>query len=883
MSSQGPKAGKTRAGKPAPLNARTGKPTPPDAQNEQPVPPDARAGAPLRRAGLVLVLVGVCARVITTTDPLPGWSLDPLTTVAPFNGLGPAHSMTLALLPLLGLALVLLAARRTGEALPRGFGVVLMLAGLGLPAAAWHGWIGPTACVENANTLSVWIAALAGGLAAMLAGRHPAERALVIASCAGLAGPLVLRAALQVYSEHPVLVDEFRADRAAFLASHGWTEGSATARVFERRLLQPEASAWFAMSNVYASVMVGCAVMFAGGLVAAVRARLWTTGNRPDLYRFLGLLVGTALAIGGIVIAVPAGGVLPKGAAATLLLGMALLAVVLMKNQLPGPVLRGLKRLGSGRLNWWIGPGLLVAALLAVALRGMIGERIGELSILFRWFYLQAATAIFAEHPLWGVGPDGFQSAYLLAKNPLSPEEVSSPHSMFFDYLSMLGVFGLAWIGVVVLMAARVGRELVASVAARGETKAQNAGATDSRSGIGSLIVVVAACSLVAFWRETLPSAATMPDAFGLLLLDGLTKLLGFGLVWLGLGAALLTIARSTSGAAATRAGLLAAGLAVLVHAQIELTGTDLSAAGWLLVVLGAGAAGRGGRVGVGQKVEPDDAAPAPSRSLYRRMLCIGAIEVLAIGLAVAVATVPVWAWQRGLQHAAARATETTRLVQRFDARAAGSSDESPAELVADLAELLGQPVPMTPEGVGRAVDLLRLRTAADAADTLEQLARTPSTPSRATIRAALRARAVEATLRARAGTGNGADPAQTAQAARAAVELAAWAAKQWPTDSSAFRRWAGALRQAESLAPDSTAIQPFSDLKPLEQAAALAPYSPDPARQLALRHRDAGDPQAAARWASKALELHALQRLDPLAGLSESQVQMLRELARNP
>ncbi len=880
MSGEGQKARKTRAGKPAPLNTKADQPVPLNAQHDQPAPLDARTGTSLRRAGLVLVLVGVCARVITTTDPLPGWSLDPLTTVAPFNGLGPAHSMALALLPLIGLALVLLAARRAGEALPRGFGVLLMLAGLGLPAVAWHGWIGPTTCVENANTLSVWIAAIAGGLAAMLACRHPAERALVIACCAGLAGPLVLRAALQVYSEHPVLAGEFRADRAAFLASHGWTEGSATARLFERRLMQPEASAWFAMSNVYASVMVGCAVMFAGGLAAAVRARLWTTGNRPDLYRFLGLLIGTALAVGGVVIAVPAGGVLPKGAAAALVLGMALLAVVLMKKQLPGPVQRMFERLGSGRLGWWIGPGLLGAALLAVALRGMIGEQIGELSILFRWFYLQAATAIFADHPLWGVGPDGFQSAYLLAKNPLSPEDVSSPHSMFFDYLSMLGAFGLAWISVVVLMAARVGRELVASVAASGETKAQNAGATDSRSGIGSLIVVVVASSLVAFWRETLPTAATMPDAFGLLLLDGLTKLVGFGLLWLGLGAALLTVAKSAAGASMTRAGLLAAGLAVLVHAQIELTGTDLSAAGWLLIVLGAGAAGQGGRVGVGRRVEPDDAAPAPSRSPHRRMLLIGTIEVLAIALAVAVATVPVWAWQRGLQHAAARAIETTRLVQRFDARAAGTSDESSAVLVADLAELLGQPVPMTPEGVGRAVDLLRLRTAADAADALERIARTPSTPSRATARAALRARAAQASLRARAQSTKDADAARSAQAA---IDLAAWAAERWPTDSSAFRRWAGALRQAESLAPDSTGAQPFSDLKPLEQAAALAPFSPDLARQLALRFRDAGDRQAAARWASKALELHALQRLDPLAGLSESQVQMLRELARNP
>ncbi|VAX42674.1 hypothetical protein MNBD_PLANCTO03-1195, partial [hydrothermal vent metagenome] len=234
----------------------------------------------LRRTGLGCVLVAVCSRVLTTTDPLPGWSLDPLTTLAPHNGMGPALSMTLAALAFLGLALVLAAAWRAGD---RVHGLLLVLAGLGLVPIAWHGWLGPTASVENANIGLTWAAAIAGALAACIACRHTAERTLVLACCAGLAGPLAIRAAIQVYSEHPMLVADFKANREAFLAAHGWSPDSAMGRSFARRLSQPDASAWFAMSNVYASVMAGCVAIFAAACFAAVRARLWATGSRNDL------------------------------------------------------------------------------------------------------------------------------------------------------------------------------------------------------------------------------------------------------------------------------------------------------------------------------------------------------------------------------------------------------------------------------------------------------------------------------------------------------------------------------------------------------------------------------------------------------------------------
>src|SRR5690606_11618084 len=99
-----------------------------------------------------------------------------------------------------------------------------------------------------------------------------------------------------------------------------------------------------------------------------------------------------------------------------------------------------------GRLGGWVAIAAVGSALVAVAARGVAGEKIGELSLLFRWFYLQGSARIIAEHPWLGVGPAGFRDAYLLAKPALSPEEVTSPHSVVFDWMSTLGVLaGGAW------------------------------------------------------------------------------------------------------------------------------------------------------------------------------------------------------------------------------------------------------------------------------------------------------------------------------------------------------------------------------------------------------------------------------------------------------
>lgn len=791
-------------------------------------------GALLRRLGLVCVLVMACARVVTSHDPMPGWGLDPLTSTVPLDGVGPAGEALLAALGFGGLALVLAACARARELVPAA---PLLLGAVGLVPVAWHGWLGPTASVENARLGLVWAGAIAGGLGALLACRHERERSLALAACAALVGPLFFRAAIQVYVEHPVVVEDFRARRDEILAANGWLPDSAMARAYERRLTQPDASAWFAMSNVYASLMAVCAPIFAGAALQARRARLWAEGSRHDRYRAAGAWAGLLLSVAGLFIALPAGGAPSKGAVAAMALGLGLFALALVRERLPRPLGRALR----GEV---LGLGVVALALLAVLVRGMIGPRLGELSLLFRAFYIEAAARIFAERPLWGVGPDGFQLAYLTAKNPLSPEEVASPHSVLFDFASTLGAGGLAWCALVLLLAAMVGRALV-----RADGGADPEPSQPARPAW--LLAVVLPAAALSFATEALPLARAVPDAASLLVLDGLVKLLAWTLLWLGLAAALLRLA----GSPIARAGLAAGALALLAHAQIELTAVDVGAAAWAFVLVGA-------------------AAPTQARQpAVRGFRAVGATAAaLCLALATVAAAIPLWLWQTRLIQASRTIGSATSLVQRHAALAAGAAAEPPQAFLADLAAAAGRPIQPTNEAVAEALHEIRRRAVADAAELLEPLARWPAAPSRAVAHEAVRLRGAESLAAETAG-----ESGEAALGAAYATSL--WQTERWPRDSRAWRD----LAQVVAALAEAGAAEPASALDPLRRAASLDPFNPDLAFRLAVATRDAGLEAEAAEWARRAVENHERRRLDPLAGLSDRQLRTLRELLGDP
>jgi len=65
-----------------------------------------------------------------------------------------------------------------------------------------------------------------------------------------------------------------------------------------------------------------------------------------------------------------------------------------------------------------------------------------------------------------GVGPDGFQNAYLTARPAISPEEVDSPHSVLFDWWATLGFGGIAWAALLIAILWFGGRGLIADTSA---------------------------------------------------------------------------------------------------------------------------------------------------------------------------------------------------------------------------------------------------------------------------------------------------------------------------------------------------------------------------------------------------------------------------------
>ncbi len=115
---------------------------------------------------------------------------------------------------------------------------------------------------------------------------------------------------------------------------------------------------------------------------------------------------------------------------------------------------------GKRRGGWGVSVaalGLVVMAIVVTVGRGAMGppsapaefvpqvEVQGERSLLFRAQYWSAAARMWAQHPVLGVGPRGFAEHYLVTKDPLNPESVTSSHNVLIDFVSMLGVGGIAW------------------------------------------------------------------------------------------------------------------------------------------------------------------------------------------------------------------------------------------------------------------------------------------------------------------------------------------------------------------------------------------------------------------------------------------------------
>lgn len=539
---------------------------------------DHKPTSPLALTAMAIALVPLLIRAAASLTTLPHWETDPLSDFSPSTGLTPALSISLDAVSLLGSALLLMLAQQQRPQ-PR-LAAFALLTWLAVAATIlFHGLWSPLADLNQLRIGAAWLSALAIGLALWHTAADRTLRAIFLAAIVGFIMLMVIKGAAQVVYEHAQVVESARKMGDQFIRQQGWEADSSMAKAYFRRLNQNEATAWFGLSNVFSSFSAAGFVLSTAITWSAWRLRreahrvpAWST---PAL---LAASLSTLLCAAGIIMG---GG---KGGFIAAVAGLGILAVLAFllrrKRRIPRPV-----HLGVASLT------LVFSAIALIFTRGVIGERLAELSILFRAFYIQAATRIFTSSPLHGVGPDGFKDAYILAKNPLSPEEVSSPHSILFDWAACLGLAGLAlgllWLTWLYLAPARLLADHNAESATTepSSSTASQSLATDSdadsdRTRLLIRIVCLTAAATVMGGLYIERPAITLPAAA--------VYLIGL-LAWCGI-ASFTTLITLRDGF--VKVGLVAAALALALHAQIEVTASWVQSCGLLMAIIGAAAAG---------------------------------------------------------------------------------------------------------------------------------------------------------------------------------------------------------------------------------------------------------------------------------------------------
>ncbi|MAD78669.1 MAG: hypothetical protein CMJ51_04775 [Planctomycetaceae bacterium] len=417
---------------------------------------------------LAILIAGLAAiRLMLPFAPDRLFDVDPGSVGGPLPAVGSAGSLLIDALLIVCAGFALGMEARRGRA-DRALLALLLLP---LPVIAWHGWNDTLDAWRGID----WFAAVAAGVALAHLVRVPSTRRAVLAILLAAIAANAVRGVHQVSIEHADTVAFYEENRDMVLASRGWAPDSPAALIYERRLRQPEATGWIGFSNVLSGLLAAGGVLAIGLLVEARRSGASDRrgAGGPVMLGFAGIACLLLVGLNG-----------SKGAIAASGVGVFGLLLVL------GPLRTGFLR----RSGWWL-VAVAFLAFSAILLRGLLPEEFGgDRSLLFRWHYLQGAVSMFLAHPWIGVGPDGFQDAYLAARPLRSPEAVASAHSVFTDWIAALGVTGVAWI----LVAGRI-------VLRRGGDSSEASAEVEDSSGsrlliTGGLILVV--ILVLQFWIE---------------------------------------------------------------------------------------------------------------------------------------------------------------------------------------------------------------------------------------------------------------------------------------------------------------------------------------------------------------------------------------------
>lgn len=770
------------------------------------------APSPMARWSTILIVAVATIRCTVAIVPQVRFDTDPAVNAVPYVGLGPAGSFALDLLLLVASALAFTAEVRAGR---RVRGWLVALAALPAISVVWHGQSDAIDLFRG----STWVAAAIAAVAAMHLARDPGHRRLLIAGAVATLALLAIRGAEQVLIEHAETVRSFEANKAQFFAERGWDPLGAAARSYERRLRQPEAGGWFGLANVFSAAMAFGVVYCAGLSTGRWRAARAAGDERGRI-----ALMPALLLLGCAALLLANGS---KGAVVATGLGLMAWAI-------------GNSRVG--RFAPMVGVAMLLLAAAAPALRGLLPESFaGERSLLFRAQYLDGALRAIAESMPWGVGPDGFQDAYVRLKSPRSPEDVQSAHAMAIDWLVTLGPLALGWCWLAVAALWRGGRSL-AERAAAVPPDAPQASVLAVATMIGTATILVGAL-------------AEMPIVSGWWVIVRITALVAYVCTF----ASIAGCADGRNG----RLALWAATIALLAQAQIEMVFFMPGLCVWAAIVVGAMAASEGATESAIESIAP------------RRMAFSSLWPAAVASIVVAFGLVPQVAQDRAMDEASEALAPVAELREAWPAaREALRRGETAGDFVTLASESGGAGLGSEIRQAIRAATTppMRVAAAAGVIATFERDRRMAATERLLAAREANPANwqaeraAIDQLLAA--SRREGAFDVTSASFAQA-LALADEASRHWRSPRFASLRAEIAYQRGRA-APDAASIGGARQAS--AEALALEPHS---VRRWTVEgdlRAAAGDLGAAVEAWKRALEADADRALDPLVQLSPAE-----------
>ncbi len=449
--------------------------------------------------------------------------------------------------------------------------------------------IGVVACllhfndhVEDLRRGGAWIGSAMLALSAFHLAQHERPRRYIVAALVALLVPWTIDSVMYVYHEIPMTIRHFYNHEDEFLRSRGWERGSPQHELYIRRLESPDAVGVIGLSNVFGSMAAALTVLAAAAAACSLRHGC---GARS-------LVAGIAAVAGLVTVCLTHS----KGAAVTVAAVVALLLFGLRwRRWLPAAAIA-----------------LVVLAFAAVLVRGAVGppdSHTGERSVLFRYQYWQATTRAIAEQPtVAGLGVAGFGRAYLRHKSPLNPEEVTSAHSVFVDYIAMLGIGGLAWTGLLLAGLWQAGR----NVATDPPTQEVAAATTIAGRDVAAAVAIAALVFGAQFACEFIMLLS--PESF----LAWSAGVIGFIIVFS------LLVTPGWLSRRGMNLGLLGAAAVMLVHNQIEMTFFQVGGATLAMTIVAVAAA---------RSSEPSDrpTLAAPFAAIVCAALAVYLIVTLAL------------------------------------------------------------------------------------------------------------------------------------------------------------------------------------------------------------------------------------------------------------